>query len=68
MDVKQLDAPSKLGFMTRSIPMHNNEMFMETLCFENYDNFLNILNFHGEKMSPKMMHPQLLEGLKCESK
>jgi hypothetical protein len=36
VDVKQLDVPSELGFMMKSIPMHNNELFMETLCLKNY--------------------------------
>jgi hypothetical protein len=38
VDVKQLDVPYGLGFMMKSIAMHNNELFMETLCLANYDN------------------------------
>jgi hypothetical protein len=45
VDVKQLDSPSCLGSMMKSIPMHNNELFMETLCLENYDNLKNIPRF-----------------------
>jgi hypothetical protein len=52
VDVKQPDAPFGLGFMMKSIPMHNNELFMETLCFENYDNSKNIPKFLEEKMCP----------------
>jgi hypothetical protein len=45
VDVKQLDVPFGLRFMMKSIPMHNNELFMETICLENYDNLKNIPRF-----------------------
>ncbi len=49
---QQLDVPSKLGFMMKTILTHNNELFMETFCIENCDNFKNVLGYPKEKMCP----------------
>jgi hypothetical protein len=35
----------ELGFMMKTIPTHNNELVMETLCLENHDNLKNISRF-----------------------
>jgi hypothetical protein len=34
----------------KTIPTCNDEIFMETLCIENFDNLKNILGRVGEKM------------------
>jgi hypothetical protein len=63
VDVKQLDVPSRLGFMMKSIPTHNTKLFMETLCFENCDNFKNILGFPRDVSSGWIVVGEEMGGL-----